>query len=96
MSRQEAAWQQFIDMCVAVRSPEDIAQLLSFFFTAQECDQIASRVLIVKELISGENTQRQIAKEIDVSIAKITRGSNELKRSHPRLIALLSELLQQT
>ena len=41
-----------------------------------------TRCLIIKALLEKKAPQRQIAEELNVSIAKITRGSNELKRKH--------------
>ncbi len=51
------------------------------------------RYLIIKELLQKKKPQRQIAKDLNVSIAKITRGSNELKRMHPKLLQFLKKNL---
>ena len=51
------------------------------------------RYSIIHELIKQEKTQREIAKELNVSIAKISRGSNELKRIDKKLLTYLKEKL---
>jgi TrpR family trp operon transcriptional repressor len=51
------------------------------------------RCLIIKALLDQKNPQREIAENLKVSIAKITRGSNELKRISPQLKAYLEMIL---
>lgn len=80
MKEWEAGWQAFLDMCLITQNKSALQEMLSLFLTPEEKVDIARRFLIVKELVKGEKTQRDIAKSLDVSIAKITRGSNELKR----------------
>ena len=80
MDKWETGWQGFIDMCLNVEDEKSLRAMLSLFLTVEEKEDIARRFLIVKELVLQRKTQRDIAKSLDVSIAKITRGSNELKR----------------
>lgn len=80
MSQWEAGWQGFIEMCLNTQDEKSLQAMLSLFLTPEEKIDIARRFLIIKELVKAEKTQRDIAKSLDVSIAKITRGSNELKR----------------
>ena len=62
------------------------------FFTMEEKKDFATRYLIIKTLLKNEKPQRQIAKELHVSISKITRGSNELKRMDPALLDYLRDV----
>lgn len=80
MNKWEKGWQGFVDMCLNIEDEKTLEAMLSLFLTQEEKVDIARRFLIVKELIKAQKTQRDIAKSLDVSIAKITRGSNELKR----------------
>ena len=64
--------------------------------TQEEKESIATRCLIVVELLKQEKTQRAIAEYSHVSIAKITRGSNELKRMPPKLIEFLRKNVAKT
>lgn len=54
--------------------------LLHFLLTPEESQDLPKRLLLIKHLLRGEDSQRHIAETTGISIAKITRGSNELKR----------------
>ena len=68
-----------------------LSQLFDLLLTPEEKESLALRCLIIEELLKQKKTQRDIAKDLQVSIAKITRGSNELKRMPDKLIAFLKE-----
>ena len=70
-----------------------LSLLLDLFLTPEEKTDLIRRFLIIKELFRNEKTQRQIAHDLHVSIAKITRGSNELKRTNRKLLSYLQEKL---
>lgn len=72
-------WRGFLELCMDCDSIEDFERLFDMFFTMEEIDNVAGRYVIVRELLLGEKTQREIAEEQQLSIAKITRGSNKLK-----------------
>ncbi len=74
----EDGWRGFVGLCEGAEELT-LDELFWIFLTHEERDIIAMRYLIIKELIRGEKSQRQIAEELKVSIAKITRGSNFLK-----------------
>jgi len=76
---EEDGWRGFLELCSKAKSPKEFDALFGLFLTHAERDDIATRALIVRELLKGKKTQREIAKELNVSIAKITRGSNSLK-----------------
>ena len=71
----------FFNLCIKAKDEKILSALYDLFLTSEERDDVAMRYLIIKELLKKEKTQRQIAKDLNVSIAKITRGSNELKRT---------------
>ena len=77
--KNKNGWRGFLKLCAEVKSPEEIAQLFDLFFTIEEKETLASRFLIIKELLEGNLPQRDIAELHKVSIAQITRGSNALK-----------------
>lgn len=91
MENHRKGWDHFIALCHETRDEKTLSMLLDLFLTAEERDDLATRYLIVKELITGEKTQRQIASDLNVSIAKITRGSNELKRTNNQIIKYLQQ-----
>lgn len=61
-------------------------QILHLFLTINEREFLLGRYKIVKALLTSDFPQRRIAEELGVSIAKITVGSNELKRTPKELI----------
>lgn len=73
-------WRQFIHWCQQAEDEKQLDALFELVLTPEEKNDIATRCLIIKELVKQEDSQRDIAKKLNVSIAKITRGSNELKR----------------
>ncbi|OGT64760.1 MAG: Trp operon repressor [Gammaproteobacteria bacterium RIFCSPHIGHO2_12_FULL_45_9] len=68
-----------------------LTELLYLLLTPEEQQDIADRVQIVQALMQGHNTQRTMASTLDVSIAKITRGSNALKHISPQLADFLKK-----
>lgn len=76
---EEDGWQAFIGLCSHFKRAEELKELFDLFFTLEEKEDIAKRFGILKALVSEEATQREIAEKLQVSISKITRGSNALK-----------------
>jgi len=62
-------------------SPKDVAKFLSQLLTPAEVKDLSSRWHILRLLNQGI-TQRKIAKELHLSLCKITRGSKEMKREN--------------
>jgi TrpR family trp operon transcriptional repressor len=76
---EEAGWDEFLALCLRAKSVKVLDKLFSLYLTQKEQQSVAMRDLIIRELLKGEKTQREMAKTLRVSIAKITRGSNSLK-----------------
>lgn len=91
MNKQRKGWNEFVETCHTASDLKTLDSLFDFFLTPEEKNDLALRYLIVKELLRGKKTQRQIAQALNVSIAKITRGSNELKRCHFSLTTFLQK-----
>ena len=72
-------WKDFLYLCSECRSSGELEELLNLFLTLEEKEAVGKRVLIIKHLMEEKLTQREIAAKYQVSIAKITRGSNALK-----------------
>jgi TrpR family trp operon transcriptional repressor len=62
----------------AIQTPAEAEQLLADILTPQELAAIAERWQLVQEL-QKRTPQREIAKKLNVSISKITRGSRMLQ-----------------
>lgn len=87
----QAGWRSFTKLCLAAKNEKMLSSLFDLLLTQEERESIAMRCLIIMELIKQKKTQREMAEDLHVSIAKITRGSNELKRVSPKLIEFLNE-----
>lgn len=62
----------------AVDSSEEAKMLLNDILTPQELDSLAERWQLIQSLHSGK-PQREISKDLGISISKITRGSRMLQ-----------------
>lgn len=93
MKSQKNALDEFIALMDKAPDKDMQKTLYNFFLTAEEISDLSRRVLIIKALLAGKKSQRDIAKELNVSIAKITRGSNELKRSNKKIIDFLIKVI---
>lgn len=89
---EEDGWQGFISLCLKAKMPKELDELFGLFLTPEERKDLSTRHLIVQELVRGKKTQREMAKDLGVSIAKITRGSNSLKMISKDLRRLLENV----
>ena len=86
-------WQLFLTMIGQISNEQQLNQLLEFLLTPEERDYLATRIELVRELLKDKKTQRDIAKDLGISIAKITRGSNNLKLIDDDLKLFLKNVL---
>jgi TrpR family trp operon transcriptional repressor len=70
------------------QTPEDLDCLLDALLTPQETEQLVKRWLLFRGL-AREQPQRDIARELGVSLGKIARGSRLLKYGAPRFRRLV-------
>ncbi len=89
----DRGWRNLLRLCMATKDEKLLSELLSLFLTPEEKSSIETRCLIVESLLDNKLTQRKLSEELKVSIAKITRGSNELKRVSPELKEFLQDNL---
>lgn len=87
------AWRCFLNFIGKMKSIENLDEAFGLFLTFEERKAIADRYNIVKELLKEEKTQRVIAEDLQVSIAKITRGSNSLKTISEKQKKLLKKMM---
>ncbi len=93
MSHQEKGFHEIMKLCANETDEKNLMALLDLLLTPEEKNDLGMRYWIIKELLAGKKTQREMARELNVSIAKITRGSNELKRINQDFLAHLKKLL---
>lgn len=92
-AKHQEGWNRFITLCCREKSTTEWEQFFDLFLTDEEKENLATRVLIIDALLNSDLPQREIAKQLKVSIAKITRGSNMLKRADQKLLKTLSTSL---
>lgn len=86
---EQTGWRQFLALCLRAGTVEELDKVMNLHLTQEEREAVAGRYLIVRELLKGKLTQRDMAQKLHVSIAKITRGSNGLKIIDDELTQLL-------
>jgi len=94
-AKTQEGWRDFLRLCHAAKSPKQLDELFSFLFTLEERNAVGMRVELIDELLKGQKTQREIAADLEISIAKITRGSNALKIISDRLKKFLVSVLSK-
>lgn len=70
-----------------------LGDLLVFLLTPGELDDLYKRLDLVAGILDGTQTQRELSTNLGISIAKVTRGSNELKRCSLELKSFLEKQL---
>lgn len=88
-------WNTFLSLCLTAKTTQELSKLLGFFLTIDEKENVIDRFLITKALLLGNQSQRDMSDHLNVSIAKITRGSNALKTIDPELKAFLLKQFRQ-
>jgi TrpR family transcriptional regulator, trp operon repressor len=90
---EKRGWQALLGLCKRSDSDKQLEELLYFFLTPEERSALSTRVELVRELLKKQKSQREISKDLRVSIAKITRGSNQLKSISKALERYLKQQL---
>jgi TrpR family trp operon transcriptional repressor len=93
-ARKTKAMAEMARALAATSDARSILRFLSSLLTPNEIREIASRWELVKRLEQGDS-QRQIARQLGLSLCKITRGSRELKKKDSpfkHMIAALDRL----
>ncbi|MEY8703294.1 trp operon repressor [Francisella philomiragia] len=84
-------WHQLVNILSETSDPQDIDIICDFLLTKEEKEQLNKRVLLTKELLKKEKSQREISKEIGISICTVTRCSNALKDCSTRVKEIFSD-----
>lgn len=87
--------EELIEIFSRTTDKKDMRALFNELFTGAELTDISKRWYLMKEIYRG-TPQRTIAKEMEISLCKITRGSKVLKKDDSRFRAILSDMFDET
>ena len=85
----DSYWQEFLGKLFQLKDKHELELFLQTFLTLSEKAELTNRYRIIKELLQNNKTQREIAKELKVSVANVTRGSNVLKTGKQNIMQIL-------
>jgi TrpR family transcriptional regulator, trp operon repressor len=91
MKKSNATWQKFLHSCAKLKTTRQFDNFFAVLLTPAEQEDIAARYTILTKLLEGKKTQREIAKELKISIAKISRGSNALKTADKKTLEIFHQ-----
>ena len=83
-------WNQ-VGGLLASQEDQDALGLLTILLTPEERNAVGSRLAIIRALMAGEESQREMSARLGVSIATITRGSNMLKTLNEQQKKLIAQ-----
>ena len=73
--------EELINVFFSFESKKELEDFLTAILTPRELEEIPTRLQIIKKLKQGIS-QRDIADELGVGVATVTRGSRELQKGH--------------
>lgn len=76
---------ELIDLLLTIKTKENMENFLLGILTPKELEEIPTRLQIVKMLKKGIS-QHQIADNLGVGVATVTRGSKELQKGRFRVV----------
>ena len=72
---------KLINIIKNLKSDDDIKHFLVSLFSPEEVVEFEKRLKIIKQLSKG-SSQREVAENLKVGIATVSRGAKELKKGH--------------
>lgn len=91
MHEEETTKKELAGILAAIDRPAEMELFLRDLLTPQEFCELATRWQIIKRLVRG-STQRDIAEELNVGIATVTRGSLALQQTAAGFWRVLKKL----
>ncbi|MDN3504282.1 MAG: trp operon repressor [Rhabdochlamydiaceae bacterium] len=76
----EGWWRKFKSILTKINTEKEMEIFLDLFLTISETEDIARRLMILKAIFDDEMPQREMKDKLHVSIGKVSRGSNALKK----------------
>jgi TrpR family transcriptional regulator, trp operon repressor len=76
---------ELVSMLLEIRTSKEMDDFVKGILTPKELSEIPTRLQIVKKLKAGV-PQHEIAKELGIGVATVTRGSKEIQKGRFRNI----------
>lgn len=92
-TRAEPDVRQLAEALALCQDPALVEDFLRSLLTPRELADVATRWELVGRIASG-TSQRQISRELGISLCKITRGSKELKKDDSPFLKMI-KLVQE-
>ena len=73
-----------------IQSDKNMRRFLEVILTDDEFAELSKRLQILKRLVKN-NSQREIAKDLKVAIATVSRGANELKKGKEKVEKMIKQ-----
>ncbi len=86
-------WEEVLTVLARLRNPAEIQAWATALLTPTERQRLTLRWKLVRMLAEGM-PQREISKQLGVSLCKITRGSRELKKGPAIFRKIVAESVQ--
>ncbi len=88
MKQKKKYLEQLISILMTIDDKKEMEDFLRGLLTPAELEEIPQRLQIVVRLLKGE-TQRQVAANLGVGLATVTRGARELKNGRFKILRRL-------
>ena len=89
--RPKKHYDELIELFASIENKKEANILLQDLLTPQELDAVCERWQLVQRLSKGD-PQRDIAKELNISISTVTRGSRALQYGSGGFLHFLKKL----
>jgi TrpR family transcriptional regulator, trp operon repressor len=89
-------WQRFLGLLLQCKTKTRLDEMMHLFLTMNERGYLIDRYRIVEAILTTEQSQREIAKNLNVSITKITDGSKAIQIISDKFRAFLLEEMHKT
>lgn len=81
MNTRKAAHRELIHLLCSISDPKEMEDALEAILTLREFEELENRLLIFR-MLKQDIPQREIAANLNVGIATVTRGAAALRSSH--------------
>ena len=86
--------EEIIEIFANTTDPKQMRKIMTELFTPAELEDVSKRWFLMKELYRGV-PQRKIAKDMEIGLCKIARGSRILKDPDSEFARILGEMYDE-